>query len=106
LGSDFTALLQQLAARYQLLVSETKQQFSQAELAGVNQVVEQQLQQLQAQLTGISLLRCCPDHIKAQLLGLGEQFSVALMTALLNAKQVQAIALDAVSTVKSSGDYL
>lgn len=106
LGSDFTALLQQLAARYQLLVSETKQQFAQAELAGVNQVVEQQLQQLQAQLTGISLLRCCPDHIKAQLLGLGEQFSVALMTALLNAKQVQAIALDAVSTVKSSGDYL
>lgn len=106
LGSDFTALLQQLAARYQLLVSETKQQFAQAELAGVNQVVEQQLQQLQAQLTGISLLRCCPDHIKAQLLGLGEQFSVALMTALLNAKQVQAIALDAVTTVKSSGDYL
>ncbi|WP_445767486.1 bifunctional aspartate kinase/homoserine dehydrogenase I [Rheinheimera sp.] len=106
LGSDFTPLLQQLAARYQLLLTETKQQFAQAELAGVNQVIEAQLQQLQAQLTGISLLRCCPDHIKAQLLGLGEQFSVALMTALLNAKHVQAIALDALTTVKSSGDYL
>ena len=106
LGSDFSALLQQLATRYQLLLSDTKQQFAQAELSGVNQVIEAQLQQLQAQLTGISLLRCCPDHIKAQLLGLGEQFSVALMTALLNAMQVQAIALDAVSSVKSSGDYL
>ncbi len=106
LGSDFAPLLQQLAARYRQLAADTAALFANAELAAVQQVVEQQLHQLTAQLTGISLLRHCPDHIKAQLLGLGEQFSVALMTALLNARQVNTQALDAIALVKSSGDYL
>lgn len=106
LGSDFAPLLQQLAERYQQLLSDAGAQFATIELAAAKQVVEQQLQQLTAQLTGISLLRHCPDHIKAQLLGLGEQFSVALMAALLNANQITTQALDAVSLVKSSGDYL
>lgn len=106
LGSDFAPLLQQLAERYQQLLSDAGAQFATIELAAAKQVVEQQLQQLTAQLTGISLLRHCPDHIKAQLLGLGEQFSVTLMAALLNANQIAALALDAVTLVKSSGDYL
>lgn len=106
LGSDFAPLLQQLAERYQQLLSDAGAQFATIELAAAKQVVAQQLQQLTAQLTGISLLRHCPDHIKAQLLGLGEQFSVTLMAALLNANQIAAQALDAVTLVKSSGDYL
>ena len=106
LGSDFAPLLQQLAERYQQLLSDAGAQFATIELTAAKQVVERQLQQLTAQLTGISLLRHCPDHIKAQLLGLGEQFSVTLMAALLNANQIAAQALDAVTLVKSSGDYL
>lgn len=106
LGSDFAPLLQQLAQRYQQLLADAAAQFAAVELTAARQVVEQQLQQLNAQLTGISLLRHCPDHIKAQLLGLGEQFSVALMVALLKAADIAAQALDAVQLVKSSGDYL
>ncbi|GAB57325.1 bifunctional aspartate kinase/homoserine dehydrogenase I [Rheinheimera nanhaiensis] len=106
LGSDFSALLSQLSTRYQTLAEEAAAQFPGAELSALQQVMSQQLAQLQNQLTGIALLRHCPDHIKAQILGLGEQFSVALMTALLNAKQLPALALDAVTLVKSTGDYL
>jgi bifunctional aspartokinase / homoserine dehydrogenase 1 len=106
LGADFSPLLQQLLQRYQTLASEAAALFSQVQLEAVKRITEQQVKQLQAQLTGIQLLRHCPDHIKAQILGLGEQFSVALMTALLNARQVQAVALDAVTLVKSTGDYL
>lgn len=106
LGSDFSPLLQQLQQRYQTLATEALALFPAAELSGLYDVIDRQHQQLQAQLTGIQLLRHCPDHIKAQIMGLGEQFSVALMTALLSAKQVQTVALDAVQLVKSSGDYL
>lgn len=106
LGSDFSPLLQQLEARYKQLSTEASESFASADTNQLNQLIEQQLQQLTAQLTGISLLRHCPDHIKAQLLGLGEQFSVSLMTAILQAKDVDAKALDAISLVKSSGDYL
>ena len=106
LGSDFSALLAQLAARYQALADEAASAFPGVQLDALQQVTQTQLAQLQAQLTGIQLLRHCPDHIKAQILGLGEQFSVALMTAMLNASQVNSVALDAVSLVKSSGDYL
>ena len=106
LGSDFSGLLQQLAQRYQTLAAEAARLFATAKLDELQQVAQAQLAQLQAQLTGIQLLRHCPDHIKAQILGLGEQFSVALMTALLNAKPVHAVALNAISLVKSSGDYL
>ncbi|MEO3864064.1 bifunctional aspartate kinase/homoserine dehydrogenase I [Rheinheimera fenheensis] len=106
LGSDFAALLNQLSTRYQTLATEAATLFPEADLAGLEQVMTSQLAQLQNQLTGIALLRHCPDHIKAQILGLGEQFSVALMTALLNAKRLPALALDAVTLVKSTGDYL
>jgi len=106
LGSDFSGLLQQLQQRYQALTREAAELFPAIPLDSVKRVSELQFNQLQAQLTGIQLLRHCPDHIKAQILGLGEQFSVALMTAILTTNALQAVALDAVSLVKSSGDYL
>ncbi|GGW65097.1 bifunctional aspartate kinase/homoserine dehydrogenase I [Alishewanella tabrizica] len=105
LGTDFQALLNQLEQRYQLLLNAVAY-LSEQQKAGVSQLISQQIQQLSWQLQGMSLLRFCPDHIKAQILGLGEQFSVALMTALLQAQGADVIALDAVQLVKSQGDYL
>jgi aspartokinase/homoserine dehydrogenase 1 len=77
LGSDFSGLLSQLSQRYQTLADDTVRLFPTVKLDELQQVSQAQLAQLQAQLTGIQLLRHCPDHIKAQILGLGEQFSVA-----------------------------
>lgn len=105
-GKDFQPALQQLIQRYQQLVSDAAQQYDQLLTDNVQQLISQQQQLLTENLTGIQLLRYCPDHVQAQMLGLGEQFSVALMTAVLIAAKLQAITLDASSLIKSHGDYL
>lgn len=105
LGADFQPLLTQLSQRYQQLLDDVAG-ISNEQKTTVQQLISQQVQQLGWQLQGMSLLRFCPDHIKAQILGLGEQFSVALMTALLQAQAADAVALDSVKLVKSQGDYL
>lgn len=105
LGADFQLPLQQLQQRYQQLLVDVVG-ISATSKVQVQQLIDAQIQQLGWQLQGMSLLRFCPDHIKAQILGLGEQFSVALMTALLQARGADAVALDSVKLVKSQGDYL
>ncbi len=105
LGSDYQPVLTALAERYQQLLTAAAD-LTETQVNTVETLWRQQLAKLALHLQGISLLRHCPDHIKAQILGLGEQFSVALMTALLQSNQVNALALDAVSLIKSQGDYL
>jgi bifunctional aspartokinase / homoserine dehydrogenase 1 len=105
-GKSFQATLQQLTERYQQLIADAAQHYPQLVTESVQQLISQQQQLLTENLTGIQLLRYCPDHVKAQILGLGEQFSVALMTEVLTGAQLTAIALDAVQLIKSQGDYL
>ncbi|WP_449357638.1 amino acid kinase family protein, partial [Alishewanella longhuensis] len=105
LGADFQPVLTQLEQRYQLLLQDIVG-ISAEQKTRVQALIAEQIQQLGWQLQGMSLLRFCPDHIKAQILGLGEQFSVALMTALLQARAADAVALDSVKLVKSQGDFL
>lgn len=105
LGSDYQPVLTALAERYQQLLNEATG-LSAQQVSQVQALWQQQLAALALHLQGISLLRHCPDHIKAQILGLGEQFSVALMTAVLVSAKVNALALDAVTLIKSQGDYL
>lgn len=105
LGADFQPVLTQLEQRYQLLLQDIVG-INTEQKTRVQALIAEQIQQLGWQLQGMSLLRFCPDHIKAQILGLGEQFSVALMTALLQARAADAVALDSVKLVKSQGDFL
>lgn len=105
LGADFQSPLSQLEQRYQQLLAEVPG-VSEARRQQVQALINSQIQQLGWQLQGMSLLKFCPDHIKAQILGLGEQFSVALMTALLEGQGADVQALDSVKLVKSQGDFL
>ncbi|MDX3774688.1 bifunctional aspartate kinase/homoserine dehydrogenase I [Chromatiaceae bacterium AAb-1] len=106
LGSDYLAVLQQLQQRYQQLLTEVSSQLTEQKIHDVQLLIDQQLEQLASQLKGIQLLQYCPDHIKARILGLGEQFSVALMSALLACRQLPVTALNAIECIKSSGDFL
>ncbi len=99
-------LLQQWQQRLETLQLQAKDKLLAADNEALSQVREQQFAQLSAQLQGVALLQYCPDHIKARILGLGEQFSVALMTGLLKYLQIDTVALDSVTCVKSQGDYL
>lgn len=105
-GKSFQATLQQLTERYQQLITDATHHYPQLAAEPIQQLVSDQQHLLTENLTGIQLLRYCPDHVKAQILGLGEQFSVALMTAALSSVQLTATALDATELVKSQGDYL
>jgi len=106
LGSDHLPVLQQWRQRLQQLIADAALRTSAELLQPVQALAEKQDQQLTERLQGIRLLGYCPDHIKAQILGMGEQFSVALMTALLKGRQIQTVLLDSVALVKSQGDYL
>lgn len=106
LGSDYQPLLVQWKNRLAQLLAEAALQVSAEQLKAVQQLANEQEQKLTERLHGISLLSYCPDHIKAQILGMGEQFSVCLMTALLKSRQVDVALLDSVALVKSQGDYL
>ncbi len=106
LGGDYQSLLQKWRDRLAQLQTEAEGRISAASADKVAAVRRVQDEQLTAFLQGISLLQHCPDHIKARILGLGEQFSVALMTELLLAANVKTSLLDSVVCVKSQGDYL
>lgn len=106
LGADYSLLLQQWVDRLAQLQLQADSCLAGADQLRLTEVRQQQYQQLTNQLSGVALLRYCPDHIKAQILGLGEQFSVVLMRALLSSLQLEVVALDSVYCVKSQGDYL
>ena len=106
LGSDYQPLLQQWKQRLAQLIAEASLRVNADQLKAVQQLADEQEQKLTERLQGISLLSYCPDHIKAQILGMGEQFSVCLMTALFKSRQVDVVLLDSVALVKSQGDYL
>lgn len=106
LGSDYQPLLLQWKQRLAQLIAEASLRVNAQQLKAVQQLADEQEQKLTERLQGISLLSYCPDHIKAQILGMGEQFSVCLMTALFKSRQVDVVLLDSVALVKSQGDYL
>lgn len=106
LGGDYASLLQKWRDRLAQLQADAEPRLATASVAKIAQVRQQQDTQLTAYLQGVALLQHCPDHIKAKILGLGEQFSVALMAELLTAAQVKTGVLDSVVCVKSQGDYL
>ena len=106
LGTDYQPVLQQWQQRLSGLQQQAQSQLSAAANQALTAVREAQFATLSAQLQGVALLQYCPDHIKAKVLGLGEQFSVALMTGLLQGLNVQTVALDSVQCVKSQGDFL
>ena len=94
LGSDYQPLLMQWKQRLAQLIAEASLRVNADQLKAVQQLADEQEQKLTERLQGISLLSYCPDHIKAQILGMGEQFSVCLMTALFQSRQVNVILLD------------
>lgn len=106
MGADYQDLLLSLQQRYQQLLNEAEAVVGHAVLSPVHAVIAEQLSMLTQRLQGVQLLRHCPDHIKAQLLGLGEQFSVVLMQALLQGQGIKVALLSAVDCVRSEGDYL
>ena len=105
-GADCSADLQQLRGRLQELVEAAKPLLDPGQFEALQRFSEQHLETIGQYAQGIRLLSYCPDSIQARILGAGEQFSVRLMQALLQARQARCAVLDAAQLVRSQGDYL
>ena len=105
-GRDWQAGLARIEQRFAQLVEDSAPCMTAVEAAGVRQHASDSLQALSDYAKGIALLRHCPDSVQARMLGAGERFSVALMTALLQARGLDAATLDATGLVISQGDHL
>jgi len=105
-GGDWQAALDSLQARFEALIIDADPALPEYERHALLQAARDQVQVLADYAKGIALLQHCPDPVQARMLGTGEQFSVALMTASLKARGLDAGALDATRLVKSQGDYL
>lgn len=105
-SGDWQAALEQLQTRFGQLVEQAIPALPEAERRNLQQISRGQVQALADYAKGIALLRHCPDPVQARMLATGEQFSVALMTALLKAQGLAADALDSTRLLKSRGDYL
>ncbi|KTD97945.1 bifunctional aspartate kinase/homoserine dehydrogenase I [Pseudoalteromonas sp. H71] len=59
---------------------------------------------LKNKLNGVSLIKCCPEQVRAYIISFGERVSVSLMQRLLSS--YQAVYLEATSCVASTGGYI
>ena len=59
---------------------------------------------LKNKLNGVSLIKCCPEQVRAYIISFGERVSVSLMQRLLSSHQ--AVYLEATSCVASTGGYI
>ncbi|UVK78656.1 MAG: fused aspartate kinase/homoserine dehydrogenase 1 [Sodalis sp. Ffu] len=69
-------------------------------------LVDQEFAKLKQLLHGISLLKYCPDSVKAVIICMGEKLSVALMEALLTARGVDVTVINPVEKLLAQGNYL
>ena len=61
-------------------------------------------EELKNKLDGVSLIKCCPDQVRAFVISFGERVSVSLMQRLLNSHK--AVYLEATSCVASTGGFI
>ena len=76
------------------IVAGLSAKFSGFDGDAVNAVWQRESALLTRSLSGVKLLKQCPDNIRAQLLVVGERLSIAIMSQLLTARGVNVDVLD------------
>ncbi len=105
-GSDFNEALTQLRDHLYRIVDEFEGLLLTDDIMPLRALVDQRLDALEQQITGVKLLSHCPDHIKAQAICIGEFISVAIMKAVLAKGGLNVQILDPTKCIRSSDDYL
>ncbi|MEZ9235392.1 bifunctional aspartate kinase/homoserine dehydrogenase I [Shewanella sp. 10N.286.52.A9] len=94
-GKDYSATLTQIEQVFIGLFSSAAQTLISAEQKQVlDEKLVMQLADWKGKLTGIALLRECPDHVRAQVVVSGERLSAALMEQVMKAKSLTAAQFD------------
>jgi len=104
-GRSSAAVSDALAEKHLTVINQWQARFN-LTAAPLVDTLERHLAGLRRDLEGVRLLRQCPPKVEARLLGVGERLSVRLMTALLEAQGLSALAIDPIESLVARGGYL
>ncbi len=101
-GQDFTSNLAELQSHFENITKSSNCDNPQHLLQQVDSIISE----LDSKLTGVSLLKHCPSHIKAFVISRGEVFSVLLMQQIFDSIGIKSQVLEPTASIVSSDDFL
>ncbi|PHM28229.1 bifunctional aspartate kinase/homoserine dehydrogenase I [Xenorhabdus budapestensis] len=105
-GQDIVSNMSDTTQIFTDLLSGLKEHQPNFDYEHLKGVMERELANLKQTLHGISLLKQCPDSINAALICCGEKLSIAVMSAVLQARGHQVFVIDPVKSLLAHGHYL
>ncbi|QTL40471.1 bifunctional aspartate kinase/homoserine dehydrogenase I [Xenorhabdus budapestensis] len=105
-GQDIVSNMSDTTQIFTDLLSGLKEHQPNFDYEHLKGVMERELANLKQTLHGISLLRQCPDSINAALICCGEKLSIAVISAVLQARGHQVFVIDPVKSLLAHGHYL
>ncbi|WP_340622280.1 bifunctional aspartate kinase/homoserine dehydrogenase I [Xenorhabdus siamensis] len=105
-GQDIVSNMSDTTQIFTDLLSGLKEHQPNFDYEHLKGVIERELANLKQTLHGISLLKQCPDSINAALICCGEKLSIAIMSAVLQARGHQVFVIDPVKNLLAHGHYL
>jgi len=105
-GDDFKPVLSGVEQVFSSLYQSASSVLQSGQVPPLMERLSQQLSFWEKKLLGISLLKECPDFVRAEILVGGEKLSAALMTQLMVAKGLSSNVFEPQSLFLASGDPL
>ncbi|MBD2814584.1 bifunctional aspartate kinase/homoserine dehydrogenase I [Xenorhabdus sp. Flor] len=105
-GQDIVSNMSDTTQIFTDLLSGLKEYQPNFDYEHLKGVMERELANLKQILHGISLLKQCPDSINAALICCGEKLSIAIMSAVLQARGHKVFVIDPVKNLLAHGHYL
>ncbi|CDL87658.1 bifunctional aspartate kinase/homoserine dehydrogenase I [Xenorhabdus cabanillasii] len=105
-GQDIVSNMSDTTQIFTDLLSGLKEHQPNFDYGHLKGVMERELANLKQILHGISLLKQCPDSINAALICCGEKLSIAIMSAVLQARGHKVFVIDPVKNLLAHGHYL
>jgi aspartokinase/homoserine dehydrogenase 1 len=105
-GKDFGELLAKLHMTLHAIAAELNESVIGFDYLSIKDYISERLELLEQQLSGIKLLRTCPDQVTASILSMGEYVSVRIFSAILSANNISNLIIDPVDHIVAEGDYL
>lgn len=106
-GNDFSLKLAQLEALFVDLFTQARtERISSEQAEKLDQLLKNKISQWQDKLSGVKLLACCPDQVRAEIITGGEKLSAALMIELLSVNSDKAEFLDSEALLHGKGDVM
>lgn len=106
LGQDALTHMIDAENIFSSILSDLSNSLPNIDAVSLKGLVDLEFAQLKQVLHGVSLLGQCPDSVNADLICRGEKLSIAIMAALLRAKEYGVSVINPVESLLAKGEYL